>query len=33
LTIISDAAHFVHMEQSSIFNHALLEFIKINAGR
>lgn len=33
LTIIPDAAHFVHMEQSSIFNHALLEFIKVNAGR
>jgi 3-oxoadipate enol-lactonase len=33
LTIISDAAHFVHMEQSNIFNHALLEFIKVNAGR
>lgn len=28
LTIISDAAHFVHMEQSSIFNHTLLELIK-----
>ena len=28
LTIISDAAHFVHIEQSSIFNHALLAFIK-----
>jgi 3-oxoadipate enol-lactonase len=27
LTIIPDAAHFVQMEQSSIFNHALLEFI------
>jgi 3-oxoadipate enol-lactonase len=27
LTIIPNAAHFVHMEQSSIFNHALLEFI------
>lgn len=27
LTIIPDAAHFVHMEQSSIFNQALLEFI------
>ena len=27
LTIISNAAHFVHMEQSSMFNHALLEFI------
>jgi 3-oxoadipate enol-lactonase len=27
LTIIPDAAHFVHMEQSSIFNHVLLEFI------
>jgi 3-oxoadipate enol-lactonase len=33
LTIIPDAAHFVHMEQSNIFNHALLEFIKVNAGR
>ena len=33
LTIISDAAHFVQMEQSSIFNHALLEFIKVNVGR
>jgi 3-oxoadipate enol-lactonase len=31
LTIISDAAHFVHMEQSSIFNRALLEFIKKNS--
>lgn len=30
LTIISDAAHFVHMEQSSRFNHALLEFIQKN---
>ena len=30
LTIIPDAAHFVHMEQSSIFNQALLEFIKKN---
>lgn len=30
LTIISNAAHFVHMEQSSKFNHALLEFIKKN---
>lgn len=30
LKIISDAAHFVHMEQSSKFNHALLEFIKKN---
>jgi 3-oxoadipate enol-lactonase len=28
LTIIPDAAHFVQMEQSSIFNHTLLEFIK-----
>ena len=28
LTIIPNAAHFVHIEQSSIFNHALLEFIK-----
>lgn len=28
LKIISDAAHFVHMEQSNIFNQALLEFIK-----
>ena len=28
LTIIPDAAHFVQMEQSNIFNHALLEFIK-----
>ncbi len=27
LKIIPDAAHFVHMEQSSIFNKALLEFI------
>ena len=27
LTIISNAAHFVQMEQSSIFNQALLEFI------
>ena len=27
LTIISNAAHFVHMEQSSMFNHALLDFI------
>ena len=27
LTIIPDAAHFVQMEQSSIFNHALLKFI------
>jgi pimeloyl-ACP methyl ester carboxylesterase len=32
LTIIPDAAHFVHMEQSSLFNHAFLEFIKVNAG-
>ena len=31
LTIISDAAHFVHMEQSSVFNHALVEFIKKSA--
>lgn len=31
LMIISDAAHFVHMEQSSIFNHALLGFIKKSA--
>jgi 3-oxoadipate enol-lactonase len=30
LTIIPDAAHFVQMEQSSIFNQALLEFIKKN---
>ena len=30
LTIISDAAHFIQMEQSSMFNHALLEFIKKN---
>jgi 3-oxoadipate enol-lactonase len=30
LTIISNAAHFVHMEQSSKFNHAFLEFIKKN---
>jgi 3-oxoadipate enol-lactonase len=30
LKIIPDAAHFVHMEQSSIFNQALLEFIKKN---
>lgn len=30
LKIISDAAHFVHMEQSSKFNHALLKFIKKN---
>jgi len=30
LTIIPDAAHFVLMEQSSIFNQALLEFIKNN---
>ena len=27
LTIISDAAHFVQMEQSSMFNHELLKFI------
>ena len=31
LTIIHDAAHFVHMEQSSMFNHALLNFIKKNS--
>jgi len=30
LTIIPDAAHFVHMEQSSMFNHALLEFLQKN---
>jgi 3-oxoadipate enol-lactonase len=30
LTIIPDAAHFVQMEQSGIFNQALLEFIKKN---
>lgn len=30
LTIIPDAVHFVQMEQSNIFNHALLEFIKKN---
>jgi len=30
LTIIPDAAHFVQMEQSSIFSQALLEFIKKN---
>ena len=30
LTVIPDAAHFVHVEQSSIFNQALLEFIKKN---
>ena len=30
LTIISNAAHFVQMEQSSKFNHALLEFIQKN---
>ena len=30
LMIIPDAAHFVHMEQSSIFNRALLKFIKKN---
>ena len=30
LTIIPDAAHFVQMEQSSIFNQALLEFLKKN---
>jgi len=30
LTIIPDAAHFVHMEQSSMFNQALLNFIKKN---
>ena len=30
LMIIPDAAHFVQMEQSSMFNHALLEFIKKN---
>ncbi len=29
LKIIPDAAHFVHMEQSSIFNKTLLEFINI----
>ena len=32
LAIIPDAAHFVQMEQSSMFNHALLEFINVNAG-
>jgi 3-oxoadipate enol-lactonase len=31
LMIIPDAAHFVHMEQSRIFNTALLEFLKENA--
>lgn len=31
LTIISDAAHFAHMERSDIFNQALLEFIKKDA--
>jgi 3-oxoadipate enol-lactonase len=30
LTIIPDAVHFVHMEQSNMFNHALLNFIKKN---
>ena len=30
LTIIPEAAHFVHMERSSIFNRTLLEFIKKN---
>jgi 3-oxoadipate enol-lactonase len=30
LTIIPDAAHFVQMEQSNIFNRALLAFIKKN---
>jgi 3-oxoadipate enol-lactonase len=30
LTVIPGAAHFVHMEQSSIFNQTLLEFIKKN---
>ncbi|MBW2605090.1 MAG: 3-oxoadipate enol-lactonase [Deltaproteobacteria bacterium] len=33
LTVIPDGAHFVHMEQSSIFNHALLSFIKVNIER
>jgi len=28
LAVISDAAHFVQMEQSGIFNHTLLNFIK-----
>jgi len=32
LMIVPDAAHFAHMEQSSMFNHALLEFIEANAG-
>ncbi|MGA9178834.1 MAG: 3-oxoadipate enol-lactonase [Desulfobacterales bacterium] len=30
LTIIPDAAHFVQMEQSNIFNQALLNFLKKN---
>jgi 3-oxoadipate enol-lactonase len=30
INIIPDAAHFVQMEQSSSFNHALLEFINKN---
>ena len=30
LTIIPEAAHFVHMEQANIFNQALLEFLKNN---
>ena len=32
LKIIPDAAHFVHMEQSSMFNKALLEFIDTQDG-
>lgn len=28
LRVLSDAAHFLHMEQASAFNHELLEFLK-----
>lgn len=32
LRVLSDAAHFLHVEHASVFNHALLKFLKKSAA-